>query len=654
METLDLLIIGAGWSGLAALKTYRQIHPSASVCLLESASSVGGVWAKHRLWDGLKSNNMRGTYEYSDFPMDDSYGVKDGEHIPGHVLQRYLQDYAEHFGVMDSVRLNCRVSVVEHSEGPAGAGESDGDGDVKWTVTYVDSSGEQEGRQGVTVTVRARRLILATGVTSQPYLPSIRGEEAFARPLFHTIEMPKHLESTLRKPGNRIAVLGGTKSAWDAVYAAATAGAQVDWIIRDNGHGPCWMAPPYVTPLKKWLEKLVTTRLLTFFSPCIWAEPAAEDALGNRARAFLHGTWLGRKITDSFWKVLGDDVVALNKFDSHPEVKKLQPWISPFWVASGLSILNYPTNFFDLVTEGKVRIHVDHITHLSEGTVHLAKSPALENVAALVVASGWSPTPDITFNPPTLASRLGFPNAADPLPPSLVEAADAEILRRFPRLTDRPIHKSPEKYEPLAPDAQTESQSLHPYRLTRFLVPASDLAQERSVAFMGFAMTINTPLLAQTQALWISGFFSGKIQLDQIATEKCPQELVALLEKTAAPTSATTTTPAPAETDSKTPSATTTESSVEPEGKDNGYYNTLYETALHTQFGVHRYPGGLGRRNPDFVFDAIPYVDMLLRDLGLSGQRKAGGFFDRWLQPYGVEDYVGIVGEWLGLSKKGV
>ncbi|KAL4997086.1 hypothetical protein BDV10DRAFT_201987 [Aspergillus recurvatus] len=650
MEPLDLLIVGAGWSGLAALKTYRQIHPSSSVCLLESASSVGGVWAKHRLWDGLKSNNMRGTYEYSDFPMDDSYGVKDGQHIPGHVLQRYLQNYAQHFGVMDCVRLNCRVSVVEHNE------TSGSDSDAKWTVTYVDSSSEQDGQKELTATVRSRRLILATGVTSQPYLPPIQGQEAFARPLFHTIDMPKHLECTLQKPGNRIAVLGGTKSAWDAVYAAATAGAQVDWIIRDNGHGPCWMAPPYVTPLKKWLEKLVTTRLLTFFSPCIWAEQGAEDALGTKARAFLHGSWLGRKITDSFWKVLGEDVVALNRFDSHPEVKKLQPWISPFWVASGLSILNYPTNFFDLVTEGKVRIHIDHITHLAEGTVHLDKSPALENVSALVVASGWAPTPSITFNPPTLPSRLGFPNAADPLPSPLVEAADAEILRRFPRLTDRPAHSSPERYEPLAADAQTESQSLHPYRLTRFLVPASDLAQERSVAFMGVAMTINTPLLAQTQALWISAFFSGKIQLDRIASEKCPRDLVALLGKASTSTSASASAPAPTDPDNKKPSATVTaiepasEPSTEPQG--NGYCDTLYETALHTQFGVHRYPGGLGRRNPDFVFDAIPYVDMLMKDLGLSGRRKGGGFLDRWLQPYGVEDYVGVVGEWIGLSKK--
>ncbi|KAL4913073.1 hypothetical protein BDW62DRAFT_220880 [Aspergillus aurantiobrunneus] len=558
------------WSGLAALKTYRQIHPSSATCLLESASSVGGVWATHRLWDGLKSNNMRGTYEYSDFPMDDSFGVQHGEHIPGHVVQRYLERYAEHFQLTACIRLNSRVTTVEHHD------------DTTWTVTYVDATGQDVG-------VHTRRLILATGITSQPYLPAIAGQDSFNRPLFHTVDMPAHLKPTIQQPHHRIAVLGATKSAWDAVYAAATAGAHVDWIIRDNGHGPCWMAPPYVTPLRRWLEKLVTTRLLTWFSPCIWLDSRAERP-GSSVRRFLHGSWLGRKITDCFWTTLANDVVSLNRFDSHPELAKLKPWISPFWVASGLSILNYATNFFDLVTAGKVSIHVDHITHLAPDTVHLANSPALPNISALIVASGWSPSPNITFHPPSLPSQLGFPNAPDPLPASLSAAADRDILSRFPRLADRPAHASPATYTPLAQDAQTETQSLHPYRLTRFMVPASSLAAERSIAFMGVAMTINTPLLAQTQALWIAAFFSDKLSLRSITTE----------------------------------------------------------TSLHTQFGIHRYPGGLGRRNPDFVFDAIPYVDVLLRDLGIEPGRKTG--WRRCVEAYGVEDYRGLVEEWLGVN----
>ncbi|KKK27115.1 hypothetical protein ARAM_006497 [Aspergillus rambellii] len=594
MEILDLVVIGAGWSGLAALKTYHQVHPSATLCLLESASSVGGVWAKPRLWDGLKSNNMRGTYEFSDFPMDDSFGVKPGEHIPGHIIQSYLERYAEHFGVAPLIRLNSRVQVVDHDR-PDGS----------WALTYLDMA------TGETKEVLSRKLIIATGITSQPYRPAIRGEESFDRPLFHSSELPKYHQSVLRQPSNHIVVLGGTKSAWDAVYTAATAGATVDWIIRDNGHGPVWMAPPYVTPLHRWLEKLVTTRLLSWFSPCIWTDPVADGGL--RVRSFLHGTWLGRKITDGFWSLLANDVVTRNRLAAHPETAKLTPWISPFWVASGLSILNYPTNFFDLVTSGQVRVHIDHIAHLSAHTVHLATSGTLDHVDALVVASGWKPGPEIEFRPAaTLPRDLGFPNAPDALPASLVAAADQEILARFPRLATQPVHASPAPYAAIAPDAQTGSQARHPYRLARFLVPPTPLGASRTVAFMGVAMTINTALVVQTQALWIAAYFAHRLPL--LPHEPCPPDLRAMLHKTA---------------------------HVSPGmGAD-----LLWETALHSQFGVHRYPGGLGRRNPDFVFDVIPYVDLLLRDLGVRRARKQG--MKQWFEPHGMEDYGGVVEEWM-------
>ncbi|KAL2819977.1 hypothetical protein BJX63DRAFT_333750 [Aspergillus granulosus] len=604
IESLDLVVIGAGWSGLAALKTYRQIYPLASTCLLESASTVGGVWACDRLWDGLKANNLRGTYEYSDFPMDDSFGVKIGEHIPGHVVQRYLQRYCEEFKLESAIRLGARVTVVEHVEPEPG--------EFPWKITYVLSE------SGTERTVQTRKLILATGLTSQPYLPDLPGSSSFSRPVFHSSAMPHYHKSVVTNPSSRIAVYGATKSAWDAVYAAATAGASVDWIIRDNGHGPAWMSPAYVTPLKRWLEKLVTTRLLTWFSPCIWNDPVAEG-VGSRVRSFLHGSWLGRKITDTFWSILGNDVITLNKFDSHPETKKLKPWISPFWVASGLSILNYPTNFFDLVTKtDKVRIHTDHITSLAEnGTIHLANSPDLLNIDALIVASGWKPMPEIEFRPKALVSDLGYPSALDPLPTSLTSAADEEILRRFPRLATRPVVARPSPYTPLAEDAQSEKQALHPYRLTRFIVPVGKLAKERSVAFIGVPMTINTSLVAQTQALWITAFFSNRLSLAEITTETCPPAVAALLKKTT------------------------------PDEEDHREADILWETALHTQFGYHRYPGGLGKRNPDFVFDAIPYVDILLRDLGVEGVRKLSSGWKRFFEPCGVEDYVGFWGEWM-------
>jgi hypothetical protein len=545
------------------------------------------VWAKHRLYKGLKSNNMLGTYEFSDFPMDpDTFGVQPGQHIPGHVIQQYMEKFAEHFQFRDRIRLNTRVRSAEHRP------------DGTWLLTT-----EQQGEVRELVT---RKLIVATGITSQAYLPDFAGQETFDAPLFHCRDLLQY-EAEVLQEDRRITVFGGTKSAWDAVYAAATSGAQVDWIIREKGHGPAWMAPPYVTPLKKWLEKLVTTRLLTFFSPCIWGHADGYP----RIRRFLHGTWLGRKIVDTFWSILANDVIQLNRYDAHPETAKLKPWISPFWIASSLSILNYPTDFFDLVRSGAVRVHVANITHLSKGTVHLSSGTDLPS-SALICSTGWKATPNLDFLPPGLDTDCGFPWAADPIPEDLRAAADEEILRRFPRLRNQPA--PPKDYAPLAPDAP--ATAAHPFRLARFMVPCS-LARERSLAFMGIAMTINTTLLAQAQALWITAFFGGSPVLR--ATERCPSALRAVDDADA---------------------------HAEKLDEKREEMDLVWETALHSQFGKWRYPGGFGKRNPDFVFDAIPYVDLLLNDLGVGSVRKSG-ILGRVLSPYGMEDYRGLVEEWM-------
>lgn len=523
---------------------------------------------------------MLGTYEYSDFPMDEAtFGIKPGQHIPGHVIQKYMEAYAQHFSLSDCIRLEHHVESARHT--------SDG----TWQLTVSHGAD--------TTTIDTKKMIVATGITSQAYLPTFKGQESFGAPLFHCRDLLQHQGAVLQS-GERATVFGGTKSGWDAAYACATAGMKVDWIIRESGHGPVWMAPPYVTPLKKWLEKLVTTRLLTWFSPCIWGE--ADGYAG--VRSFLHGTWLGRKIVDAFWAILADDVVQLNEYDKHPETKKLKPWVSPFWIASSLSILNYPTNFFDLVKDGTIKVHIADLERLSDHTVHLSSGEALPS-SALICSTGWRCTPNLKFLPEGIDRELGFPWSVDPLNENLVKEAGEEILRRFPRLRDQP--KPNPNYTPL--NEQSEAAVPHPFRLAKFMVPLS-LVKERSLAFMGITMTINTTLIAQTQALWISAYFKG--DLTPTTRESCPLAVRAA-------------------SDLKT--------------EDTSEIDLAWETALFTEFGKYRYPGGFGRRNPDFVFDAIPYVDLMLGELGLSPQRKHG-LLARCFQPYGAEDYRGLVEEW--------
>ena len=322
---------------------YIELHRDHDVLVLDAASTIGGVWATDRLYPGLKTNNMLGTFEYPDFPMGEAtYDVKPGQHIPAATVHQYLLDYATKFGVLERVRFNTKVEIVEPAEGGT------------WRLTTFSSV--QHAPKPISVLTK--RLIVATGLTSEPSMPEILGMQDFIPPLFHSKDFRQNAETL--KTAERVVVLGGAKSAWDVAYEYASAGVSVEMVIRESGHGPVWMSPPYVTPLKKWLEKLVHTRFLTFLSPCIWGDEDGYEATRN----FLHGTTIGRKLVDIFWTVLTEDVVSLNRYDSHPETKKLKPWAGAFWVGTGLSILNYPTDFFDYVRSGKIHVHIADIDRL--------------------------------------------------------------------------------------------------------------------------------------------------------------------------------------------------------------------------------------------------------------------------------------------------
>ncbi|EER25801.1 hypothetical protein D8B26_004086 [Coccidioides posadasii str. Silveira] len=569
-EAADLVIVGAGINGLAAARTYCTIHPSANVVILESAASIGGVWAKERLYSGLRLNNLLGTYEYSDFPMDEAFGIQPGQHITGEATHRYLMAYAEEFELYSRVRLQSRVETVEKLDRKSNAA---------WLMTYTkyNDDGESQRQQ-----IFTRKLIVATGVASEPFIPTLKGAETFDAPLLHSKDTArKQREITEAK---RVVVLGGAKSGYDAAYLAASHGVEVDWIISKSGRGASWMAPPYVTPLKKWLEKLVNTRFLTWFSPCSWGE---ADGFGG-IRGFLHGTFIGRWIVDVFWKILANDVVTLNGYRDHPETKKLEPWTDAFWSATTFSILNYPTHFYDLVRDGKIRVHVADISHLSPKTVHFVGGQAIK-ADAFISCTGWTALPTIKFLPEGIEEQMGLPHKTQNVK-KLARKADAEILSRFPRLKRQPEVKNP--YGGARRDC-TRPEDHEPYRLYRHMVPP-DFIHDRSLGFLGTVSNFSTVLTAQTQALWLVAYMDGKLALDTCS----------------------------------------------PTFEDDLHWDTV----LHSQFGKWRYPF-TGQQRPDFVFDAVPYLDWLLRDLGLKVHRK-GGLLAEIFEPYGPADYRSLIEEW--------
>ncbi|KAK1775968.1 hypothetical protein QBC45DRAFT_420875 [Copromyces sp. CBS 386.78] len=464
-------------------------------------------------------------------------------------------------------------------------------------------------------------MVLATGLTSEAFLPDFKGQEEFGAPLFHGKELKKY-EGTLVS-AKVVTVLGGTKSAWDAVYAYASKGVKVDWVIRESGHGPAWMTPSFVTPFKLWLEALVHTRILTWFSPCIWG---AADGY-SLIRRFWHGTAIGRAITNAFWWALGNDVKTINKYSSHPEIKKLEPWAPAMFVASSFSILNFPTDFFDLIRNGTVSIHIADITKLSPKMVHLSNGSKLAT-EALCCVTGWTHVPPMKFLPGDIEKELGlphFPEGGDAEPlftDEMVARADEEILSKFPRLRNQPVINK--KYKPmtdtegLSTSNETNPQQacLAPWTLYRFMVPPSPrFLVTRDTAFIGYFLSFSSGLSTYPQALWISTFLD-----DKLPPSVMPSRKAMLGGKTKLK-----------------------------EGKMGAKGKTMeevrYEAVLQARFGKWRYPAGHGHQFPDFVFDALPYIDLMLGDMGLKVHRKRS-WLAEMTEPYGLDDYKDIVSEY--------
>ncbi|KAJ6262357.1 hypothetical protein Dda_3165 [Drechslerella dactyloides] len=585
-EKVDVVVVGAGWYGLCAAKTYLQVNPGTNVVVLEEAASAGGVWAKHRLYPGLKSNNQYGlydpnlgTYEYPDFPMK-PFGVTPGTHIPGEIVHEYLVAYAKKFGVYDRIRFNSKLATAEYLTA-----------ENQWLLTI----GEGEAAK----TLLTDKLIMAMGVTNEPFVPVFEGQEAFDRPLFHAKELLRHSDELL-KNAKTVTVFGGSKSAWDAVYLFASNGIKVNWVVRSKGTGFCWMAPSKVTPAKKWIEKLVTTRFLCWFSPCIWDQ--ADGYAG--VRNFMHGTAVGRGIVDTFFGILGSDVTALCGYDKHPETKKMKPLSNPFFIASTLSILNYPTDIFEYVRDGTVTIHIKDIDHLSPGQIHLSDPAKPEentviDTDALICSTGWKYKPRVKFLPEGIDRDLGLPyvnkEIADYADEELTKKADAEILKKYPRLANQPIVNP--NYQPLHGNSEHDELN-RPFRLWRLIAPA-DKRFRNSIAFCGALMNLDTSITAHIQSLWTVAYMTNRLKP---AEEKTQDEME-------------------------------------------------WEATLWSRFGRWRTSGGFGRRYPDFVFDSVAYFSHLLQDLGIEPLRKTG-FFNRVFNPYGPEDYVTVVDEWIDKNKK--
>ncbi|TLD23909.1 hypothetical protein PspLS_06307 [Pyricularia sp. CBS 133598] len=622
----DVIVIGAGPSGLCAAKTFLQLQPDATVIILEAGASLGGAWATERLYPTLKTNNLTGNFEFGDFPMTpERFDVRPGQHITGESMNAYFKAYAEHHRLMGCIRYNAKVAEVRR---PA-----EGEG---WLVEVEEPSRpHDDALPPQTERLRCRKLIVATGVNPKPHIAEMQGAADFKGPIIHSSDMGPQFETIFNSGGNKqgdgdnarrkktICVIGGSKSSYDAAYLACATGHEVDWVIRETGRGPSWIMPSWamIGPFKLVRERLARVRFVSFMSP--WA---FDDFSGvSWLREAVHGTAAGRFVKGKFWKLMHFTTAAQTGFKGKSPHMVLEPDYSPFWYGTATGIDNYDQSLHGFVNSGQIRVHRDDISHLSDHRVHLSRGQELQ-VDAIVAATGYSAKPNINFTPESTHSGLGVPSIS--LSQSqqlhwrrLDAASDAKIGARFPELITGPQNKKsksssgrwsknknpggrPALYKLGSADHEV---SYSPWRLYRGIAPPGLAATgDRSLVFIGMHNNLSNLTRLEVQSLWAASYLLGHTLADP-NLDGSPRSAKAIFE----------------------------------------------DAALLQRWAQRRAPLGHGRSYPDLVFDSIPYWDMLLHDLGLRTARK-GSLWKELFEPYTQQDFAGLVDEYLAKGHRGV
>jgi monooxygenase len=205
LEHVDVLIVGAGISGIGAAYHLQTRCPDRSYAILESRDRLGGTWDLFR-YPGIRSDSDMYTLGFSFKPWTDAKAIADGPSI-----LRYLEETAREFDIERHIRFGHRVESASWS--------SD---DACWTVVVRHGDATSE--------LRCNFLFMCSGYYdySRGYTPEFPGVERFAGRLVH----PQQWSPDIDYAGKRVVVIGSGATAVTLVPELAKTAARVTMLQR--------------------------------------------------------------------------------------------------------------------------------------------------------------------------------------------------------------------------------------------------------------------------------------------------------------------------------------------------------------------------------------------------------------------------------------
>jgi len=206
-EHVDVLVVGAGLSGVGAACRLRMDRPGTTLAILESRRAMGGTWDLFR-YPGIRSDSDMFTLGFSFRPWEDPKAIADGPSI-----RRYIEQTARDCGVEDAVRYEHTVESASWSSAEA-----------RWTVRA------RRGDTGETVEMTCGFLYMCTGYYrySAGHTPSFEGAGDFEGIVVHPQQWPEDLDVTRKN----VVVVGSGATAVTLVPALAATAEHVTMLQR--------------------------------------------------------------------------------------------------------------------------------------------------------------------------------------------------------------------------------------------------------------------------------------------------------------------------------------------------------------------------------------------------------------------------------------